>query len=190
MARTTYGALKLIRNCRLPWSALGRRRTGDGAPVGARPGHQTSASNRPHYRWCSHVQVTAYRRAPCALLSTLRPADEVGAHQPFTGPLLSNSARIILHRLRSRANKRRSPNSTGRDVSLRSVVVHRSERRSAEVHRHNSVLWRQRSSQNIRCVGLHFSECIADALLSLQLVTSEVASASPVSLSMPPLICR
>ena len=46
------------------------------------------------------------------------------------------------------------------------------------------------SSQNIRCAGLHFSECIADALLSLQLVTSEVASASPVALSMPPWICR
>src|SRR6516165_4443780 len=58
-----------------------------------------------------HVQVTAYRRAPYALLSTLRSADEVGWHEPFTGPLLSNSARIILRRLRSRGNKRRSPNS-------------------------------------------------------------------------------
>ena len=28
MARTTYGALKLIRNYRLPWSALGRRWAG------------------------------------------------------------------------------------------------------------------------------------------------------------------
>ena len=81
------------------------------ARVGARPGHQTSASNRPHCRWCSHVQVTTYRRAPYALLSTLRSADEVDGHEPFTGPLLSNSARIILRRLRSRGNKRRSPNS-------------------------------------------------------------------------------
>src|SRR6516162_8956411 len=79
------------------------------ARVGARPGHQTSASNRPHYRWCSHVQVTAYRRAPYALLSTLRPADEVGAHEPFTGSLLPNSARILLRLLRLRRNKRRSP---------------------------------------------------------------------------------
>ena len=78
--------------------------------VGARPGHQTSASNRPHCRWRSHVQVTAYRRAPYALLSTLRSADEVDGHEPFTGPLLSNSARIILRRLQSRGNKRRSPN--------------------------------------------------------------------------------
>ena len=111
MARTTCAALKLVRNCRLSWSALGRRATGDGAPVGARPGHQTSASNRPHCRWCSHVQVTAYRRTPYALLSTLRPADEVGAHEPFTGPFLSNSARILLRLLRLRRNKRRSPDS-------------------------------------------------------------------------------
>ena len=82
------------------------------ARVGARPGHQTSASNRPHCRWCSHVQVTAYRRAPYALLSTLRPADEVGAHEPFTGPLLPNSARILLRLLRLRRNKRRSPDSS------------------------------------------------------------------------------
>ena len=84
---------------------------GDGAPVDARPGHQTSASNRPHCHWCSHVQVTAYRRAPYALLSTLRPADEVGAHEPFTGSLLPNSARILLRLLRLRRNKRRPPDS-------------------------------------------------------------------------------
>ena len=47
-------------------------------------------------------------------MPTLRPADEVGGDQPLTWPLLPDSARIILRLLRSRRNKRRSPNSLRR----------------------------------------------------------------------------
>jgi len=47
---------------------------------------------------------------PPMLLSTLQPADEAGEHEPFTGSVLPNSARILLRLLRSRGNKSRSPN--------------------------------------------------------------------------------
>ena len=56
--------------------------------------------------------------------------------------------------------------------------------------RHPVGEWFCRVAGNRHSGGLHFRECIAEALLSLQFVTSEVACASPVTLSMPPLICR
>jgi hypothetical protein len=54
-------------------------------------------------------QVAAHRRALRAVLPTLRPADEVG-DQPLTWPLCQTLLNYVAP-LRSRRNKRRSPNS-------------------------------------------------------------------------------
>jgi hypothetical protein len=77
-------------------AAMRMRRNGGRCAGRCAIGHQTSAFNWPHCCWCSHVQVAAYRRARYALLSILQPADEIGEHEPFTGPLRPNSARILL----------------------------------------------------------------------------------------------
>ena len=99
-----------IRNCRLPWSALGGDERGTARRYGARSGHQTSRIPQPHCRWCSHVKVTTYRRAAYALLSVLRRSHEVSGHEPFTGPRMPNAARIMLRLLRSQGDERRSFN--------------------------------------------------------------------------------
>src|SRR5262245_17213551 len=98
---------------------------GDGAPVGAQSGHQTSRISLASLPLVLHVQVTAYRRVPHALLSTLRRAHEVGGHEPFTGPLMPNSARIILRLLRSQGYKRRSPNKCPINAGLKACRGHK-----------------------------------------------------------------
>jgi hypothetical protein len=86
--------------------------------VGARlASRQLKTLLSPDMRRCGgkgRSKVAAHRRAPYAVLPTLRPADEVGGDQPLTRSLLPDSARIILRLLRSRRNKRRSPNSLRR----------------------------------------------------------------------------